>query len=127
VHTSRDIIFNETELTRNISVKGLPQSITAPTNIITTNILTENKKDKSIAARTRKAIFKTELPKEVVKITKISAKLINMIVSRRNPNIVYKNLIEKDPTLPKIIIAKIIPNEDKPSYEIAMANLKISQ
>jgi hypothetical protein len=76
--------------------------------------------------RIRKTTSKTELPKEIIKITKISAKLINMIVPRRNPNIVYENLIEKDPILSKIIIAKIISNKDKPSYETAMTNPKIS-
>jgi hypothetical protein len=65
------------------------------------------------------------LLKEVIEIIKISAKLIDMIVSRRNPNIVYKNLIEEDPILPKIIIIKTIPNKDKPSYEIAITNPKI--
>jgi hypothetical protein len=48
-----------------------------------------------------------------------------MVVSRRNPNIEYEDLIEKNPILSKIMIAKIIPNEDKPSYEIAMANFEI--
>ena len=61
-----------------------------------------------------------------MEITKISAKFINMIVLRRNPNIVYKDFIKEDPTLSKAIIAKTIPNKDKPSYEIAIINLKIS-
>jgi hypothetical protein len=116
------MIFNEAELAGNISVRGFPQDTTAPTNIITTNMLTENKKNESIAARTRKATFKTELPKEIMKITKISAKFINIIAPRRNPNIVYEDLIEEDPTLPKVMIVKTIPNEDKPSYEAAMAS-----
>jgi hypothetical protein len=126
VHISRDIIFNETELTGNINVGGFLQNTTASTNIIITNMLTENKENESIAARTRKIIFKIELPKEAVEITKISAKFINMIVSRRNPNIMYENLIEEDPTLPKIMIIKTIPNENKSSYETAMANPEIS-
>jgi hypothetical protein len=126
VHISRNIIFNETELTGNINIKDLPQNIIASTNIITTNMFTENKKNEFIAARTRKIIFKTELLKEVMRITKISAKFIDIIALRRNPNIVYKNLIEKDLTLSKIMIAKIIPNEDKPSYEIAMVSPEIS-
>jgi hypothetical protein len=127
VHTSQDIIFNEAELIRNISVKDLPQNITALTNTTIINTLTENKKNKSITARTRKTIFKIELPKEVVEIIKISAKFIDIIVSRRNPNIVYENLIEKNLILSKTIIAKIISNKDKPSYEITMVNPKISQ
>jgi hypothetical protein len=61
-----------------------------------------------------------------VGVIKISAKLINMVALRRNPNIVYENLIEKDFILSKIMIVKIIFNEDKPSYEIAMANSEIS-
>jgi hypothetical protein len=44
VHISRDMIFNETELTGNISVKGLPQSIIAPTNTTIINTLIKNKK-----------------------------------------------------------------------------------
>jgi hypothetical protein len=120
------MIFNETKLTGNINVRNLPQSTTAPTNITTTNMFTENKEDKPIAARIRKTTSKTELPKEAVGIIKTPAKLINVIAPRRNPNIVYKNLIEEDLTLPKIIIAKTIPNKDKPSYETAMASLKIS-
>jgi hypothetical protein len=88
-------------------------------------MFTKNKENEFIAARTRKTIFKIELSKEVVRITKIFTKFINMITLRRNPNIVYKNLIKEDPTLLKIIIAKAIPNEDKPSYEIAMASSEI--
>jgi hypothetical protein len=60
-------------------------------------------------------------------IIKISAKFINIIVSHRNSNIVYENLIKEDPILSKIMIIKIIFNKDKPSYEAAMANLKIFQ
>jgi hypothetical protein len=108
-----------------MNVKGLSQDITAPTNIITTNIFTENKEDEFIAARTRKTTFKIKLPKKVMGIIKIFAKFINMVVSRRNPNIVYKNLIEENPTLSKIIIIKIISNEDKSSYEITIINPKI--
>jgi hypothetical protein len=85
----------------------------------------ENKKNESIAARIRKAIFKIELPKEAMRVIKISTKLINIIVLCRNPNIVYENLIKENLILSKIIIIKIIPNKDKPSYEIAMINLKI--
>jgi hypothetical protein len=88
-------------------------------------MLTENKENKSIAVRIRKTIFKIELLKEAVGIIKISAKLINMIALRRNPNIVYENLIKEDPILSKAMIIKIIPNKDKPSYEIVMASFKI--
>jgi hypothetical protein len=125
VYISRDIIFNEAELIGNISVRDLPQNITALINNIITNTLTENKKNKFIAARIRKTIFKIKLPKEAVRITKISAKFINIITLRRDPNIVYENFIKENLTLSKIIIIKIIPNKDKPSYEAAMANLKI--
>jgi hypothetical protein len=62
-----------------------------------------------------------------VRITKISAKFIDMIILRRNPNIVYENFIEEDPTLSKVIIAKAISNKDKSSYEIAIVNFKIFQ
>jgi hypothetical protein len=125
VHISRDIIFNEAELAGNISVKGFFQSITAPINITIINTFTENKENKFIAARIRKAIFKIELLKEAVEIIKIFAKFIDMIVLRRDPNIVYENFIEKDPILLKVIIAKVISNEDKSSYEAAMANFEI--
>jgi hypothetical protein len=125
VYISRNVIFNETELIGNISVKGFPQDITAPINIITINTFTENKKDKFIAARTRKTIFKIELPKKAIGIIKISAKFINIIVLRRNPNIVYENFIEEDFILSKIMIIKIIFNENKPSYEITMISSKI--
>jgi hypothetical protein len=91
-------------------------------------MLTENKENEFIAARIRKiiskTISKTELPKKIIKIIKISAKFIDIIASRRNPNIVYENLIKENPILPKIIITKTIPNKNKPSYEITMANLK---
>jgi hypothetical protein len=97
----------------------------APINIIITNIFAKYKEDESIAAQIRKIIFKIKLFKEVVEITEISAKFINMIVLRRNPNIVYENFIEEDLILSKIMIAKIISNKDKPSCEIAMANFKI--
>jgi hypothetical protein len=109
-----------------MNVRNLPQNITAPTNITTINMLTENKKNKPIAARIRKTIFKIELSKKAIRITKTSAKFIDIIALRRDPNIVYENLIEKDPILSKIIIIKIIPNEDKPSYETAIVSLKIS-
>jgi hypothetical protein len=126
VHISRNIIFNETELIGNINVKNLPQNTTAPTNITITNIFTKNKENKSIAARIRKTIFKIKLPKEAVEITKISAKFIDIITLHRNPNIVYEDLIKENPTLPKIIIIKIISNKNKPSYETIIASLKIS-
>jgi hypothetical protein len=58
-------------------------------------------------------------------IIKISTKFINMIILRRNPNIVYENVIKKNSILSKIIIVKIISNEDKSSYEIIIINLKI--
>jgi hypothetical protein len=63
--------------------------------------------------------------KKIIEITKIFTKFINIIVPRRNPNIVYENLIEENPILSKIIIIKIISNKDKPSYEITIANFKI--
>jgi hypothetical protein len=126
-YISRDITFNETELTENISVKILFQSITAPTNTTTIHMFTENKENESIAAQTRKTRFKIELPKKAVEITKISTKFINVIISRRNSNIVYENLIEENLILSKVIIIKSISNKDKPSYEIAIANFKIFQ
>jgi hypothetical protein len=60
-----------------------------------------------------------------VEVIKISTKFINMIVPRCNPNIVYEDLIEKNPTLLKIMIVKAISNKDKSSYEAAMASFKI--
>jgi hypothetical protein len=91
--------------------------------------LTKNKENESIAARIRKIIFKTELSKkanpEIIGITKISAKFINIIALRRNPNIVYENLIKENFILLKIIIVKIIPNENKSWYEIKIASSKI--
>jgi hypothetical protein len=126
VHISRNIIFNEAELTGNINVKGFSQGIIAPTNIITTNMFTKNKKDEFIAARIRKTTFKIELLKEAIEIIKIFAKFINIIVSRRNLNIVYEDLIEENPILPKVMIIKTIFNKDKPSYEVAMVNSEIS-
>jgi hypothetical protein len=88
-------------------------------------MFTKNKKILFIAARIRKIIFKVKLFKEVVKIKNISAKFINIIVSRRNSNIVYEDLIEEDFILLKIIIVKIIFNKDKSSYEIAIINFEI--
>jgi hypothetical protein len=123
------MIFNEAELAGNMSVRGLSQGITAPTNITTTSMFAENKKDESIATRIRKIIFKitfkAELPKEAVGVIKVSAKLIDVVASCWDPNIVYEDLIEEDPTLLKVMIVKAILNEDKPSYEIAMANPEI--
>jgi hypothetical protein len=62
-----------------------------------------------------------------VGITEIFAKFIDIIVSRRNPNVVYENFIEENLILSKIIIIKIIFNEDKPLYEVTIANFKIFQ
>jgi hypothetical protein len=133
IYISRNMIFNEAELIRNISVEGFFQNITALINTITINIFAENKENESIAARIRKTIFKiifkAELSKEInskiMEITKISAKFISVIIPRRDPNIVYENLIKKNLILSKIIIIKTISNEDKPSYETAIINLKI--
>jgi hypothetical protein len=69
-------------------------------------MFTKNKENEFIAARIRKTIFKIELPKEAVRFIKIFAKFINMIISRRNPNIVYENLIKENSILLKIIIIK---------------------
>jgi hypothetical protein len=88
-------------------------------------MLTENKENEFIATRIRKTIFKIELFKEAVEVIMISTKFIDIIVPRRNLNIVYENFIKENPILLKIIIIKNIPNEDKPSYEIAIANFKI--
>jgi hypothetical protein len=60
-----------------------------------------------------------------VGIIKVSAKFIDIVALRRNSNIVYKDFIEEDLILPKIMIIKIIFNEDKSSYEVAMANPEI--
>jgi hypothetical protein len=132
MHISRDMIFNEAELVGNMSIRNLPQDITALINIIIISLLAENKENKenkSIAAKIRKTIFKIifkiELSKEVVRITEIFAKFIDMIVSRRNPNIVYEDFIEENLILSKIMIVKTISNKDKSSYEAAMINLKI--
>jgi hypothetical protein len=125
VHILRDIIFNETELIRNINVENLFLDIIASTNIFIINMFTENKEDRSIAARIRKTIFKIELPKKVMGVTEISVKFINIIISRRNLIIVYENLIEENLILLKIIIIKIIFNKDKPSYETAIVNSEI--
>jgi hypothetical protein len=128
VHTSRNIIFNEVELAENISVKGFLQNIIASTNTTITSIFAENKENKEnkfIAAKIRKTTFKIKLPKKVVEIIEISAKFINIIVLRRNPNIVYENFIKENLILPKVMTVKIISNKDMPSYEAAMANLKI--
>jgi hypothetical protein len=125
VHTSRNIIFNETELTGNINVKNFSQNITAPTNTITINIFTKNKENKFIAARIRKTIFKIKLFKEAIEVTKIFAKFIDIIASRRNPNIVYEDLIKENSILLKAMIIKIIPKKDKSSYEITIINPKI--
>jgi hypothetical protein len=84
-----------------MNVEGLPQNTTAPTNTTTINMFTENKEVKPIAARTRKTTFKIELPKKAVGVTKAPAKLIDMVVPRRNPNIVYEDFIEEDFTLLK--------------------------
>jgi hypothetical protein len=62
-----------------------------------------------------------------VGITEIFAKFIDIIVSRRNPNVVYEIFIEENLILSKIIIIKIIFNEDKPLYEVTIANFKIFQ
>jgi hypothetical protein len=60
-----------------------------------------------------------------VGIIKIFAKFINIIIPRRNPNIVYENFIEKNFILLKIMIIKTILNKDKSSYEIAIASFDI--
>jgi hypothetical protein len=90
-------------------------------------MLTENKENKYIITRIRKITYKIELFKKVMRVTEISAKFINIIILRRNPNIVYENIIEKNLILLKIIIAKAIFNKDKPSYEIAITNSEIFQ
>jgi hypothetical protein len=125
VHISRDIIFNEIELIENMSVKGFFQNIIAPINNITINTFTKNKENEFIAARIRKIIFKIKLLKEAVGVIKIFAKFINMIILRRNPNIVYENFIKEDLILSKIMIVKIIFNKDKPSYEVAIVSSEI--
>jgi hypothetical protein len=76
VYILRDMIFNEAELIENMSVGDFPQNITAPTNIITISMLTENKDDEFIATRIRKIIFKIELSKEAVGVTEISSDMI---------------------------------------------------
>src|SRR5450755_4293309 len=89
-------------------------------------------KDSPVAGRTRKATNKAELPKKVfqkaMKAAKAPIKFINVIIPPRNPNIVYKELYEEDPPLPKAMIAKLVThNEDKPSYETAMAGPETPQ
>jgi hypothetical protein len=112
-------------LTGNINIEGLSQNITASINITITSTFTENKKDEFIAARIRKTIFKIKLFKEAIEVTKIFAKFIDIIASRRNPNIVYEDLIKENSILLKAMIIKIIPKKDKSSYEITIINPKI--
>jgi hypothetical protein len=132
---SRDVIFNEAELAGNKDVRDLSQGATAPAttanNASTIPATTEetdeeNMKDSLIVGRTRKATNKVELSKKVLQeavgATETPIKLINAVVRRRDPNIVYKEFYEKDPPLPKAMIAKLVSyNEDKPSYETAIA------
>jgi hypothetical protein len=151
VHISRDVIFNEAELAENKDVRDSFQGATAPVTTandastiptttdndisITSDTIEETDKDVKnglIAGRTRKATNKAELPKKAfrkaVGATEAPMKLVNIIVPPRDPNIMYKELYEEDPPLPKAMIVKLVThNENKPSYEAAMAGPEVPQ
>ncbi len=60
-------------------------------------------------------------------VTGFFAKFIDMIVPRRNLNIIYEDLIEDESLLPKELIAKlVIESDDKLSYNVAMAGPEAS-
>ena len=55
-------------------------------------------------------------------VTGFSAKLINIVVPRRNLDIVYGGFIEDESLLSKTLIIKLITESDeKPSYNITIA------
>jgi hypothetical protein len=150
------VIFNETELAGSKDVGNPSQGATAlattasdasttPTttanDVSTTPANTEETDEENphstkyvengpVAGRTRKATTKDKLPKKVLQeavgATEAPIKLISIIVPSRDPNIVYKELYEEDPPLPKTMIAKLVThNENKPSYEAAMADPEV--
>jgi len=63
-----------------------------------------------------------QITSEAVGVTGPFTKFIGVVVPRRNLNIVYEDLIENESPLPKALVAKlIIENDDKPSYNTAIA------
>ncbi len=57
-----------------------------------------------------------------MKVTGPLTKFIGVVVPRRNFNIMYEDLIEKEPPLLKTLVAKLaIENDDKSSYDITIA------
>jgi hypothetical protein len=142
VHTSRDVTFNEAELAGSKDVGDPSQGATAPattasdtstipTTTANTEETDEDAEDGPVAGRTRKATNKAELPKKALQkavgATEAPMKFVGVIILPRDPNIVYEELYEEDLPLPKTIIAKLVThNEDKPSYETAMAGSETS-
>ncbi len=109
----------------SINVGDLSQNTTAFTAAAITSTL-------PITARiTPEIVFGPKLPDQVISeavgVTGPPAKFINIIVPRRNLDIIYEDLIEKEPPLPKTLAAKLaIENDDKPSYDAAIAGPEAS-
>jgi hypothetical protein len=140
VHISRDVTFNETELAESKDVRNPSQGVTALIIIAndisitpdTIKVTDKNVENGPVTGRTRKVTNKNKLFKKVfqetVETTEALIKFVSVIVSPRDPNIVYEELYEKNPPLPKAMITKlIIHNENKPLYEIAIAGSEAFQ
>ncbi len=57
-----------------------------------------------------------------MRVTRPFIKLINIIVPRRNLNIIYEDLIEDEPPLSKTLVIKLATESDnKPLYNVAIA------
>jgi hypothetical protein len=149
IRTSKNITFNETEITISINIRNLLQEttisiafiknseiITTATNINDTNITPENAKNalsenitidpapvrKSI--QHRKAIFK------IVEINTVGGAAVGAAETFTTPadveDLLY-NYRNKNHSPQTIIAKSITVNENKPIYEKAMASSKKSQ
>jgi hypothetical protein len=149
----KNIIFNKAEMATSMNIRSLPEKTTTPTtfteiteiiekipnisdadiadvndiNIIFENI--ENTPFENITVEPASIRRSTRYRKAIFKIMEINTVAVN-IVGIAEISIIFANEgeSEKENYLPKIIIVKLsITNENKSTYEEAMADSKKSQ
>ena len=121
VRTSRDVVFNETELAHTNRPSPAPATTTEqPTS--PTNSKNEGPTTRSSARRTAQAKANAKATTSetvgVAEPTSGRSTGIAVVMPTRDQNIVYEDWNEEDPPLPQAHFAQSIHhNEDQPSYE----------
>jgi hypothetical protein len=134
MRTSRDMTFNKAEIATSMNVRSLPQKATTPTTSTETTETTTNANTdlddaekapfESITVDPRPVRRSTRHRKATFKAIGANAVGANAVGAAGTPTTpADEEESEQEDYLPKAMIAKsIITNENKPTYEEAMAS-----